>query len=334
MSPENLTNLEVGPMKPKVLLTHPLLKEAMDYLAEQTELELATSQDFLPHSELVQKIKDKEGLLCFLSDTIDQVVLDNAPALRAISNCAVGINNIDLKLARSRGIIVTNTPNILTEPTADLTMALILATTRRIVEADEFCRQGRFQGWRIDLFLGQGLQGKTLGIIGCGQIGQAVARRAQAFGLKIIYYNRHRLSPDREAALKAEYRQLDALLSEADIVSIHASLNPDSDHLINRDKLALMKRSAVLINVARGAIVDEMALAEALKTGQIWAAGLDVYEHEPQIEPDLLSLKNVVLLPHIGSATYETRLQMSLMAVNNLVEALAGKIPANLVKDS
>ena len=334
MSPENLTNLEVGPMKPKVLLTHPLLKEAMDYLAEQTELELATSQDFLPHSELVQKIKDKEGLLCFLSDTIDQVVLDNAPALRAISNCAVGINNIDLKLARSRGIIVTNTPNILTEPTADLTMALILATTRRIVEADEFCRQGRFQGWRIDLFLGQGLQGKTLGIIGCGQIGQAVARRAQAFGLKIIYYNRHRLSPDREAALKAEYRQLDALLSEADIVSIHASLNPDSDHLINRDKLALMKRSAVLINVARGAIVDEKALAEALKTGQIWAAGLDVYEHEPQIEPDLLSLKNVVLLPHIGSATYETRLQMSLMAVNNLVEALAGKIPANLVKDS
>ena len=306
----------------------------MDYLAEQTELELATSQDFLPHSELVQKIKDKEGLLCFLSDTIDQEVLDNAPALRAISNCAVGINNIDLKLARSRGIIVTNTPNILTEPTADLTMALILATTRRIVEADEFCRQGRFQGWRIDLFLGQGLQGKTLGIIGCGQIGQAVARRAQAFGLKIIYYNRHRLSPDREAALKAEYRQLDALLSEADIVSIHASLNPDSDHLINRDKLALMKRSAVLINVARGAIVDEKALAKALKTGQIWAAGLDVYEHEPQIEPDLLSLKNVVLLPHIGSATYETRLQMSLMAVNNLLEALAGKTPANLVKDS
>ncbi|HPB59009.1 MAG TPA: D-glycerate dehydrogenase [Candidatus Saccharicenans sp.] len=321
-------------MKPKVLLTHPLLKEAMDYLAEQTELELATSQDFLPHSELVQKIVDKEGLLCFLSDTIDQEVLDHAPALRAISNCAVGINNIDLKLARSRGIIVTNTPNILTEPTADLTMALILATTRRIVEADEFCRQGRFQGWRIDLFLGQGLQGKTLGIIGCGQIGQAVARRAQAFGLKIIYYNRHRLSPDREAALKADYRQLDTLLAEADIVSIHASLNPDSDHLITGDKLALMKRSAVLINVARGAIVDEKALAKALKTGQIWAAGLDVYEHEPQIEPDLLSLKNVVLLPHIGSATYETRLQMSLMAVNNLLEALAGKTPANLVKDS
>ncbi len=321
-------------MKPKVLLTHPLLKEAMDYLAEHTNLELATSQDLLPPSELVQKIKDKEGLLCFLSDTIDREVLDNAPSLRAISNCAVGVNNIDLKLVRSRGIIVTNTPNILTEPTADLTMALILATTRRIVEADEFCRQGRFQGWRIDLFLGQGLQGKTLGIIGFGQIGQAVARRAQAFGLRIIYYNRHRLSPDREATLKVEYRQLDALLAEADIVSIHASLNPDSDHLITGDRLALMKKSAVLINVARGAIVDEKALAEALKTGRLWAAGLDVYEHEPQIEPDLLSLKNVVLLPHIGSATYETRLQMSLLAVNNLLEALAGKTPANLVKDS
>ncbi len=318
-------------MKPKVLLTHPLLKEAMDYLAQQTEPELATSSDFLSPAELVEKIKDKEGLLCFLSDTIDRQVLDRAPALRAISNCAVGVNNIDLKLARSRGIIVTNTPDILTEPTADLTIALILATTRRIVEADEFCRQGRFQGWRIDLFLGQGLQGKTLGIIGFGQIGQAVGRRAQAFGLKIIYYNRHRLSQEKEMALKAEYRQLDTLLSEADIVSIHASLNSDSDHLITRDKLALMKKSAVLINVARGAIVDEKALTEALKTGQLWAAGLDVYEHEPQIEPELLSLKNVVLLPHIGSATYETRLKMSFMAVNNLLEVLAGKTPANLV---
>jgi glyoxylate reductase len=321
-------------MKPKVLLTHPLLKEAMDYLARQTELELATSEDFLPPAELAEKIQDKEGLLCFLSDLVDRELLEKATALRAISNCAVGTNNIDLKSARSRGIIVTNTPDILTEPTADLTLALILATTRRLIEADDFCRQGKFKGWRIDLFLGQGLQGKTLGIIGLGQIGQAVARRAQGFGLKIIYYNRHRLSPEKEKTLKVDYRQLDSLLAEADIVSIHASLNPDSDHLISSEKLALMKQSAVLINVARGAIVDEKALTEALKNGRLWAAGFDVYEHEPRIEPELLSLKNVAVLPHIGSATYETRLKMSLMAVNNLLEALAGKKPANEVKET
>ncbi|MDD8021061.1 MAG: D-glycerate dehydrogenase [Acidobacteriota bacterium] len=321
-------------MKPRVLLTHPLIKEAMDYLSSQTELELGTSGDFLPPSELAEKIKDKEGLLCFLSDTIDRELIEKAPFLRAISNCAVGTNNIDLKLARNRGITVTNTPDILTESTADLTLALILATTRRLIEADDFCRQGQFKGWKIDLFLGQGLPGKTLGIIGLGQIGQAVARKAQAFGLKIIYYNRHRLSPEKEMNLKAEYRHLDSLLAEADIISIHASLNPESYHLIAKDKLALIKKSAVVINVARGAIVDEKALAEALKTGRIWAAGFDVYEHEPRIEPELLSLKNVVLLPHIGSATYETRLKMSFMAVNNLIEALAGKTPANLVKDS
>jgi glyoxylate reductase len=319
-------------MKPKVLLTHPLLKEAMDYLADQVDLELATEELFLLKAELISKLKDKEGLLCFLTDPVDKEVIDEAPELRVIANCAVGVNNIDVNYARSRGILVTNTPNVLTEATADLTMALILATFRRLVEADRFCRQGKFQGWKIDLFLGQELSGKTLGIIGFGRIGRAVARRARAFNLKVIYYDPNPLSRDQEKELGAEFRDLDSLLSESDIVSIHASLTPQSYHLISQERLGLMKKTAVLINVARGPIVDEKALAEALEQGKIWAAGLDVYENEPQIEPRLLQLENVILLPHIGSATYETRRKMCFMAVNNLLQSLRGERPTNLVE--
>lgn len=319
-------------MKPKVLLTHPLLKEAMDYLADQVDLELATEELFLPKAELISKLKDKEGLLCFLTDQVDKEVIDEAPELKVIANCAVGVNNIDVSYARRRGILVTNTPEVLTEATADLTLALILATTRRLVEADRFCRQGKFQGWKIDLFLGQELSGKTLGIIGFGRIGRAVARRARAFNLKVIYYDPNPLSRDQEKELGAEFRDLDSLLSESDIVSIHASLTPQSYHLISKERLGLMKKTAVLINVARGPIVDEKALAEALEQGKIWAAGLDVYENEPQIEPKLLQLENVILLPHIGSATYETRRKMCFMAVNNLLQGLRGERPNNLVE--
>ncbi|MBC7360748.1 MAG: D-glycerate dehydrogenase [Candidatus Aminicenantes bacterium] len=319
-------------MKPKVLLTHPLLKEAMDYLADQVDLELATEELFLPKAELISKLKDKEGLLCFLTDQVDKEVIDEAPELKVIANCAVGVNNIDVSYARRRGILVTNTPEVLTEATADLTLALILATTRRLVEADRFCRQGKFQGWKIDLFLGQELSGKTLGIIGFGRIGRAVARRAKAFNLKVIYYDPHPLSRNQEKELGAEFRDLDSLLSESDIVSIHASLTPQSYHLISKERLGLMKKTAVLINVARGPIVDEKALVEALEQGKIWAAGLDVYENEPQIEPKLLQLENVILLPHIGSATYETRRKMCFMSVNNLLQGLRGERPNNLVE--
>ncbi|MGB9907558.1 MAG: 2-hydroxyacid dehydrogenase [Candidatus Saccharicenans sp.] len=321
-------------MKAKVLLTHPLLPEAMDYLASQVELELATREMVLPRSELLARVGDKQGLLCFLTDTIDREVMDRAPGLNIISNCAVGVNNIDLKEAWSRGLLVTNTPEVLTEATADLTLALILATTRRLVEADRFCREGRFRGWQIDLFLGQELSGRTLGIIGFGRIGQAVARRALAFNLKIIYQDPQRLEPALEKELQVEYRELDELLGEADIVSIHASLTPQSYHLISRDRLQLMKRTAVLINVARGPIVEEKALAEALANGRLWAAGLDVYENEPDISPELLRLDNVILLPHIGSATYETRKKMCFLAVKNLLQGLRGERPDNLVEPS
>lgn len=321
-------------MKPRVLLTHPLLPEAMNYLAEQVELELATKEMILPKSELLERIRDKQGLLCFLTDIVDREVIDRAPLLKIIANCAVGINNIDISYARNRGILVTNTPEVLTEATADLTMALILATTRRLLEADRFCREGRFQGWKIDLLLGQELSGRTLGIIGFGRIGQAVARRAKAFNLRVIYYDPKPAFPEEERELKAEFRPLDELLQQADIISIHASLTPENYHLISKEKLKLMKKNSVLINVARGPIVEEKALAEALKNGQLWSAGLDVYENEPKIEPELLKMERVVLLPHIGSATYETRSKMCFMAVNNLLQGLRGERPDNLVEPS
>ncbi|MGB9835784.1 MAG: 2-hydroxyacid dehydrogenase [Candidatus Saccharicenans sp.] len=318
-------------MKPKVLLTHPLLEEAMDYLAAQVDLELATEEMLLPKEEIMARIADKDGLLSFLTDTIDREVIDRAPRLKIISNCAVGVNNIDVPYARSKGILVTNTPDVLTEATADLTMALILSVTRRIVEADAFTRQGLFRGWQIDLFLGQELSGRTLGLIGFGRIGRAVARRARAFGLKLIYHDPNRFASE-ENEFQASYRELDELLSEADIISIHASLNPTTYHLISEEKFKLMKKTAILINVARGPIVEEKALVEALEKGQIWGAGLDVYEHEPEIEPRLLRLKNVVLLPHIGSATYETRKKMCFLAIDNLLRGLRGEKPAHLVE--
>lgn len=319
-------------MKPTILLTHPLLPEAMDYLASQVDLELATEEMILPREELLSRITDKQGLLCFLTDVIDREVMDRAPELKIISNCAVGVNNIDLKYAWSRGLLVTNTPDVLTEATADLTLALILATTRRLIEADRFCREGRFRGWKIDLFLGQELGGKTLGLVGFGRIGQAVAIRARAFNLRVIYHDLNRPGAHLEQELGAEFRPLDDLVREADIISIHASLTPESRHLISRERLRLMKKTAVLINVARGPIVDEKALVEALKAGQIWGAGLDVYENEPAIEPELLELDNVVLLPHIGSATHETRRKMCFLAVDNLLRGLRGEKPDNLVE--
>lgn len=319
-------------MKPRVLLTHPLLPEVMDCLEKEVELELATSEALLPREELLARISDKQGLLCFLTDQIDREVIDRAPELKIIANCAVGVNNIDLKYARSRGILVTNTPDVLTEATADLTLALILATARRLVEADRFCRQGKFLGWQIDLFLGQELTGRVLGIIGFGRIGRAVARRARAFNLKIIYHDPQRADILLERELGAEFCSLEELFQRADIISIHAPLTPQTHHLISRKEFSMMKNTAILINTARGPILDEKALVEALKNGKIQAAGLDVYENEPSIEPELLSMDNVVLLPHIGSATFETRRKMCLAAVKNLLQGLRGERPENLVE--
>jgi glyoxylate reductase len=318
-------------MKPKILVTRRLLPEAHEYLSRHAEVEVGASGRNLTRTELLEMVRDKEGLLALLVDRVDAEIMDIAPALRIIANCAVGHNNIDLIHAQKRGIMVTNTPGVLTETTADLTWALILATARRIPEAERYTRQGKFDGWALDLFLGRDITGKCLGIIGMGRIGRAVALRAQGFRMRTLYYDPHRLDSAEEKRYKAFFCPMDELLTKADVVTLHTSLSTKSHHLIGEKELLHMKNTALLINVSRGPVVDEKALVEALKTGEIWGAGLDVYEQEPDIEPELLQLDNVVLLPHIGSASFETRRSMAMTAAHNLVIGLSGKTPPNLV---
>lgn len=318
-------------MKSKVLITRKILPEALDFLAKHTAYEIGATRRNLRKEEIIKKIRDKEGLLSLLVDDIDEEVIDSAPRLKIIANCAVGYDNIDIASARKRGILVTNTPGVLTETTADLTWALILAVARRIPRADRFMRQKKFKGWELDLLLGKEITGKRLGIVGLGRIGRAVALRAQAFRMETVYSDLHHMTPEEERKYKVSFLPLDKLLSTSDIISIHAAFTSRTSHLISKSKISLIRKEAILVNVARGPIVDERALADALEKGRIWGAGLDVYEKEPEVEEKLLSLDNVVLLPHIGSATYETRLKMAMMAARNLVQGLKGQRPDNLV---
>lgn len=317
-------------MKPKVYLTHPLLPGAMDYLEKHVNKTVGPS-DGPGREELIRGVRDSEGLLSLLTVPVDAAVMDASPRLRIIANCAVGYNNIDIEAARERGILVTNTPGVLTDTTADLTWALIMAVARLIPQADRFTREGRFRGWALDLFLGREITGQCLGIVGMGRIGKAVAERAKAFRMKTVYFDPHRLDPEDEKTLNASWRPLDDVVWEADVLTLHTTLSAETKHLLNAERLAKMNRTAIVINVSRGPIVDEKALADALADGRIWGAGLDVYEREPAIEKILLSLDNVVLLPHIGSATEATRLRMSMMAAENLVAGLSGQTPPNLI---
>jgi glyoxylate reductase len=318
-------------MKPKALVNRTLFPEILDYLAEHVDYELIPSEEVSSKDSFTAAVQDKQGLLPLLTDRIDKQLIDAAPSLKIIANCAVGYNNIDIDYARKKGILVTNTPGVLTEATADLTWALILAVARRIPPADVFTRAKKFSGWELDLFLGQDLCGKRLGIIGMGRIGKAVSLRAQAFQMEVVYSDPHRLDSGEETRYRAKKVTLEALLRTSDVVTLHTSLTPQTYHLITREKLALMKNSAILINVSRGPVVDEDALVEALEKEIIWGAGLDVYENEPQIHPGLLNLNNTVLLPHIGSATRETRQKMAKTAAMNLVLALEGKSPPNRI---
>ncbi|MBN1274335.1 MAG: D-glycerate dehydrogenase [Candidatus Aminicenantes bacterium] len=318
-------------MKPKVLITRKIFDEALKILNGKVTYTMGPDNRSLTSEELCEKIKDKEGLFCLLTDKIDRNLIDAAPGLKVIANCAVGYDNIDVPYALKKGITVTNTPGILTETTADLTWALLLATARRIPGADRFCRMKHFKGWKLDLFLGQEVTGKQLGIIGMGRIGRAVAGRARAFLMDVVYSDPHRLPQEEEASLGAVRVPLDYLLSDSDFVTVHADLNSSTRHLISREKIKLMKKSSILINVSRGPIVDEKALTDALEGKKIWAAGLDVFEREPEIEEKLHHLDNVVLLPHIGSATFATRIKMAVMAARNLVQVLEGKTPDNPV---
>lgn len=318
-------------MKPKVLVTRKILQEAEEYLKKHTEIEIGAEDRKITKEEIKEKIKDKVGLLSLLIDEIDKEVIDSASSLKIIANCAVGYDNIDINYAKKKGILVTNTPGVLTETTADFAWALIFAVARKIPQAEKFTRAKKFKGWELDLFLGKEITGKRLGIVGMGRIGKAVALRAQAFRMEIFYTDPHRLSLEDEKKYRASCLPLDELLATSDIITIHASFNLQTHHLISKEKIKLMKREAILINAARGPIVDEKALAEALEEGQIWGAGLDVYEKEPEIYEKLFSLDNVILLPHVGSATYETRLKMATMAARNLVQGLRGEKPDNLV---
>ena len=274
-------------------------------------------------AEVAARAAGFHGLLPLLVHPVGERVFAAAPGLEIVANCAAGLDNVDLAAARRRGITVTHTPGVLTEDTADFTWALLLAATRRVVDADAFVRRGAFRGWDLNLFQGRSLRGATLGVVGAGRIGQAVLARARAFGLRSLYHSLERLDAAREAELAAEWRELDALLAESDLVSLHVPLTPETRHLIDERRLALMKPGAFLVNTARGPVVDEAALAAALGAGRLAGAGLDVFEREPAVHPDLLAAENVVLAPHLGSATAETRFRMAELAVESLLDQLA-----------
>ncbi|MGD9497386.1 MAG: 2-hydroxyacid dehydrogenase [Armatimonadota bacterium] len=312
----------------KVYVTRQLPQKALDRLEGQVQYSVNPHDRVLERAELLQAVAEVDGLLCLLTDTIDAEVFDAAPHLKIVANYAVGYNNIDVEEATRRGIVVTNTPDVLTETTADLTWALILSVARRVVEGDRFMRAGKYKGWAPMLLLGSDVFGKTLGIIGMGAIGQAVARRAIGFDMTILYSDIYvDLPPVAEQLLNAEEVSVEQVLRRSDFVSLHVPLVADTHHLIGREELAMMKPDAYLINASRGPVVDEAALVEALRNGVIKGAGLDVYEDEPAMKPGLAELDNVVLLPHLGSATIETRTAMADLAVDNLLAFFAGERP-------
>lgn len=283
--------------------------------------------------DLIDLAHDAEAMLSLLSDPVTARVFDGCPKLKVVAQYAVGYDNIDIEAARARGIVVTHTPGVLTDATADMAFALLLAAARRIPEADAYVRRGQFRRWETDVLLGTELRGKTLGIVGMGRIGEAMARRALGFGMKVVYYNRRRANPTVEHVAGARYVSFDELLETSDVVSLHCALNASSRHLFGADAFRRMKPTALLINTARGAVVDEEALVEALARGEIAGAGLDVFEEEPEVHPGLLEQDRVVLAPHLGSATVEARTQMARMCAEAILATLAGAstIPYRLV---
>lgn len=319
--------------RPKVFLTRPLPAPVMDRLEAETDLTLQPHDRPATREEILEGVRGQDALLCLLTDPIDARVLDaGSPTLRIVANYAVGFNNIDIQAAAQRGIAVTNTPGVLTESSADLAFALLLAAARRIPEADRFTRTGRWDGWGPLQFLGRDLHGSTLGLIGMGRIGRAVARRAAGFGLHLRYWNRTRLQPEQEQSLSLTYTERDLLLADSDFVSLHVAYHPQTHHLLGARELSLMKPGSILINTSRGSVVDEPALVAALQEGRLGGAGLDVYEHEPDIHPELLRLDQVVILPHIASATRRTRTRMGMMALENILAAHRGDPLPNPVR--
>jgi len=318
-------------MKPRLYLTRILPQAGLDLLAEEYDIEVNPHDRVATREELLAGIRGKDALLSLLTDIVDAEVMDAEPRLKVISNYAVGFNNIDVAAATERGIMVTNTPGVLTETTADLAFALHMACARRVVEADEFMRAGKYEGWGPMLFLGRDIHGKTLGLVGFGRIDQAMARRGLGFNMKILYNDAQRASQEVEKAYSAEYRELPDLLRESDFVSLHVPLMESTHHLISDAQFELMKTTAILINTSRGPVVDEKALVRALEAGLVSGAGLDVFEREPEFESGLEKLANVVMVPHIASASVETRTKMATMAAENACAVMRGEMPPNIV---
>lgn len=321
-------------MKPKVLISQKIFEEAVEIVRRHFDVDYHDSETPLPYALLGQRLRDKSGALILLTDRIDEPLLSQCSKLRIVSNVAVGFNNIDIEACTRRGVMVTNTPGVLDDTTADLTWALLLATARRIVEADNYLRSLQWKGWGLMQFLGYDIHHKILGICGMGRIGQRVARRAKGFDMEVWYTDVVRAPSAIEEALGLRFVDKRILLANSDFVTLHVPLLAETTHYLSRPEFSLMKPTAILINASRGPVVDEKALVEALQQGKIAGAGLDVYENEPSVEPELLQMKNVVLLPHIGSASRETRVRMATLAAENLVAGLFGKRPPNLVNEA
>ena len=314
----------------KIFYTYRIPDEGM-LLLKNYEISGNNEDRFLSKEEIIKGARDASALISLLSDRIDSEVISSLPKLKVIANYAVGYNNIDIEEAKRRKIRVTNTPGALTDATADLTMALLLATSRRIVEGDRLVREHKFEGWKPGLLKGPALKGKILGIIGMGRIGKTVASRAHAFGMNIVYHNRKPLLQSEEEELCVKHVSLEELLKSSDFISLHVPLMGETYHLLNEKRLSLIKPESIIINTSRGAVIDEKALIKALKDGKLAGAGLDVYEEEPFVPQELIDLPNVVLLPHLGSATNEARREMAIMVGRNVAAVLEGKEPPNLV---
>lgn len=317
--------------RPKVFITRKIPQKALDMIASECLMTVNPHDRELSRAELAEAGRDIEGLLCLLTDTIDEELLAGMPALKIIANFAVGYDNIDIGACTKRNIAVSNTPGVLTETTADMAWTLLLAVARRLVEGDRYVREGRFKSWAPMLFLGRDINSKTLGIIGLGRIGRAVARRAAGFNMPVLYHDAKRISAEEEKELGVEYRSFEGLLKEADYISLHVPLNEQTRHLIGEKEFKQIKSGAYLINTSRGPVIDEKALVEALRKDELAGAALDVYENEPLQAPGLIDLQNVILAPHIASATVETRTRMAVMAAENLLAGLKGEKIPNLV---
>jgi len=315
----------------KVYVTRKIPQKALEMIESEVNMEINQENRALTRKELEEGIKGVDGLLCFITDTIDSDLLDLNPKLKVIANYAVGFNNIDINACTERNILVSNTPGVLTDTTADLTWALLMAISRKIVPADHFTRNGQYKGWDPLLFLGSEITGKTLGVIGMGRIGRAVTKRAKGFDMNVIYHDIFRQSEEEEKRMGIEYCKINELLKQADFVTLHVPLLPETTHLIGKKEFEIMKKSAYLINVARGPIVDEKALVSALQNKDIAGAALDVFEEEPKLAAGLAAWDNTVLVPHIGSATEETRTRMGMIAAENLLAGLRGESMKNLV---